>query len=45
MKKIYIIPQTKAVVLRSIGAVLFGSNPDSFSLGFSTDTDEEGYAD
>ena len=45
MKKIYIIPQTKAVVLRSIGAVLFGSNPDSVELNFSSDVEVEGYAD
>lgn len=45
MKKIYITPKAKAVVLHSTSAVLAGSNPDSFSLGFSPDNDDEGYAD
>ena len=45
MKKIYITPKAKAVVLHSTSAVLAGSNPDSVELNFSSDVEVEGYAD
>mgnify|MGYP003296196970 CR=1 FL=1 len=45
MKTTYITPQTKTVVFRPVDVMMVISNPDSLSLGFQEETEEEGYAD
>ncbi len=44
MKMSYFPPQIEVLALNPVGSILSGSNPDSLSVNFSDDYEDEGNA-